>query len=141
MGEYAMIASAGMGFLGNIQTAKYAKRSAALQAQQIAEQKRVSTLQGKLDEADSIEEARRLRQQAMAKAASMGGVPSGSRSFMAFMSGEEESLDDEINRIRVNAQSRGRSFDYETAAVRAKGSYQAKSAYLKAGRSLIKMTG
>ena len=127
MGEYAMIASAGMGFLGNIQTAKYAKRSAALQAQQIAEQKRVSTLQGKLDEADSIEEARRLRQQALAKAASMGG--------------EEESLDDEINRIRVNAQSRGRSFDYETAAVRAKGSYQAKSAYLKAGRGLIKMTG
>ena len=140
MGEYAAIASAGMSFLGNMQSAKYAKRSAALQQQQIAEQKRMSALQSKLDEADSIEEARRLRQKAMAKAASMGQVTSQSRSFMAFMEGEEESLQDEINRIRVNAQSRGRLFDYETSAARARGSYQAKSAYIKAGRSLIKMT-
>ena len=137
MGAYAMVASSAMSFLGNMQTAKYAKRSAALQQQQIAEQKRMSALQSKMDEADTIEEARRLRQKAMAKAASMGQDISQSRSFMAFLGGEEESLQDEINRIRVNAQSRSRLFDYESSAARAAGSYRAKSSYLKAGRSLF----
>lgn len=110
---------------------------AAFQQSQLEEQKALANLQGLQMENTARERARRLKSSSMAMAAAQGIDVSKSRSFLAFLDGNDDALEDELGSIRVNTLSKGRVYGLQATSAGNKASSATMSGFVGAGASVF----
>lgn len=131
------VASGLMGMASSYQSMNMMKYGYKMQEMQLAEERRLRTMQANIDEADAMRNSYRAKQSAMAKAAAYGRDVGSDRSFMAYLNAEDQSLQREIDNIRVNAGSANRVSGMQMAGLKAKSSSATTTGALKIGRGFF----
>jgi len=132
------LAAAGVGAVSSFMGARSEQAAAGFEMEQIAEQKRLARAQASQAQADASDRLKRVRGSAKAKAAAGGVGVNSSRSFLAFLTEQDRMFGEEVSNIRVNARSKQKIFNSESAAAQSRGDSAMTRGLLKAGMQGLK---